>query len=99
MTQQQLATIEQSLTGLTALDKLELAERLLHELRSVVAEDRQQPANDTRPLSEAEFKQRLLASGLMASLPIPPDSTTRPAFQPVTIEGEPLSETILRERR
>jgi hypothetical protein len=48
---------------------------------------------------EAEFKQQLLKSGLMTSLPTPPDPATRRPFQPVTLEGESLSETIIRERR
>jgi putative addiction module CopG family antidote len=51
------------------------------------------------PPTEAEFKRQLLASGLMTSLPTPTDPASRPNFQPVAIEGEPLSETILRERR
>ena len=45
--------------------------------------------------SEAEFKQQLL--NLMTSLPIPPDPATRRTFRPVTLEVEPLSETIIRE--
>jgi Arc/MetJ-type ribon-helix-helix transcriptional regulator len=49
--------------------------------------------------SEAEFKQQLLKSGLMTSLPTPPDPANRRTFQPITLEGEPLSETIIRERR
>ena len=35
----------------------------------------------------------------MTSLPTPADPATRPTLQPVAIEGEPLSETIIRERR
>jgi len=52
-----------------------------------------------RPLTEAEFKQHLLDIGLMTSLPTPLDPSQREDFQPITIEGEPLSETIIRERR
>ena len=52
-----------------------------------------------RPPTEAEFKRQLLAAGLMTSLPTPADPATRPVLQPVAIEGEPLSETIIRERR
>jgi Arc/MetJ-type ribon-helix-helix transcriptional regulator len=50
-------------------------------------------------MSEDEFKRSLLESGLMSSLPIPSDPASRPAFQPISIEGETLSETIIRERR
>ena len=51
------------------------------------------------PMTEEEFKRQLLNSGLMSSLPTPSDPGSRPAFQPITLEGEPLSETIIRERR
>jgi Arc/MetJ-type ribon-helix-helix transcriptional regulator len=51
------------------------------------------------PMSEAAFKRHLLQSGLMSSLPTPADPATRPAFQPIAVEGEPVSETIIRERR
>jgi len=52
-----------------------------------------------KPLTEDEFKLQLLATGLMTSLPTPLDPAKRRDFQPVSIEGEPLSETIIRERR
>ena len=58
----------------------------------------QEPAA-RRPPTEAEFKRHLLAAGLMNGLPTPGDPATRPVLQPVAIEGEPLSETIIRERR
>ena len=51
------------------------------------------------PLTEEEFKQQLVDAGLMTSLPTPLDPAMRQPFQPVKIEGEPLSETIIRERR
>jgi len=41
----------------------------------------------------------LLAAGLMTSLPAPADAAARSPVQPVAVEGEPLSETIIRERR
>ena len=50
-------------------------------------------------MTEAEFKRQLLACGLMTSLPTPADPATRPPFQPVAVERELLSETIIRERR
>lgn len=52
-----------------------------------------------RPLTEDEFQQQLLRSGLIASLPMPSDPADRPHFEPVTLEGEPLSDMIVRERR
>jgi hypothetical protein len=62
-----------------------------------MALQQEQPA--AKPLTEEQFKQQLLESGLMICLPTPTDPAARPPFQPVKIEGEPLSEMIIRERR
>jgi len=91
--------VEKSILGLSILDKLELIERLVHELRSSIATNDHESASHINPLSEDGFKRQLLQSGLITSLPTPPDSPPRPTLQPVTISGEPLSETIIRERR
>jgi hypothetical protein len=52
-------------------------------------------------MTEAEFDQHLLEIGLVSSLPDPALDLDDddPDDQPVTIKGEPLSETIIRERR
>ena len=54
----------------------------------------------TEPLSVQELEQKPLESGFLASVP-PPRDPAAPAwsFEPVKIEGEPLSETVIRERR
>jgi len=98
MTHQQWETIERSLIGLSPQDKLELAERLIHELR-LTPSGTPAPSSRLMPMSEEEFKQQLLRSGLMSNLPTPADPASRPVFEPIAIEGEPLSETIIRERR
>jgi hypothetical protein len=56
---------------------------------------------EKRPLTEAEFHQHLLGVGLISSVPDPSldIDDDDPDDAPVTIEGEPLSETIIRERR
>ena len=46
-----------------------------------------------------EFDQYLLKSGLMSRLPDTEADFDDPDDQPVDIQGEPLSETIIRERR
>ena len=61
-------------------------------------------ARATRPkkkMTEAEFDQHLLKIGLISSLPDPAldIDDDDPDDAPVTIKGEPLSETIIRERR
>ncbi|MGA2699483.1 MAG: hypothetical protein ABSH35_00090 [Isosphaeraceae bacterium] len=99
MTIHQWQTIERSLIGLSPQDKLELVEHLLHELRVVAASGTQSPAPRIAEMTEDEFKQQLLKSGRVSSLPTPADPASRPVFQPITLEGEPLSETIIRERR
>jgi hypothetical protein len=52
-------------------------------------------------LTREEFHRRLLAEGRLASLPDPALDLDDddPDDQPIVIEGEPLSETIIRERR
>lgn len=58
------------------------------------------PPQAKKPLSIEEIHRQMLASGLLASLPDPAlDSDDDPDDQAVPIKGEPLSETILRERR
>jgi Arc/MetJ-type ribon-helix-helix transcriptional regulator len=54
-----------------------------------------------KPLTEAEFNQHLLSIGLITSLPDPAQDIDDddPDDAPVIIKGEPLSETIIRERR
>jgi hypothetical protein len=54
-----------------------------------------------KKMTEVEFDQHLLKIGLISSLPDPAldIDDDDPADQPVSIKGEPLSETIIRERR
>jgi hypothetical protein len=58
-------------------------------------------ATKKKPLTRDEFNQRLIAAGLITRLPDPSldIDDDDPDDQPVTIKGEPLSETIIRERR
>ena len=62
---------------------------------------RNEPAVPKKKMTEAEFDQHLLKIGLISSLPDPAldIDDDDPDDQPVTIKGEPLSETIIRERR
>ena len=58
------------------------------------------PQAARKPLTEQELERNLLESGFLASVP-PPADPAAPAwrFEPVKIDGEPLSETVIRERR
>ncbi len=51
------------------------------------------------PLTEAELQQHMLKIGLMTQLPDTAADFDDPEDVPITIKGEPLSETIIRERR
>src|SRR5262245_46384927 len=70
---------------------------------SAKASKRAKPAQaePRKPMTEEEFKQHLLSIGLITSLPDPSldIDDDDPDDQPIAIEGEPLSETIIRERR
>ncbi len=82
------ASLDEAMTEAAAL----LVERLKQEHTQ---------ATPTRnPLTEEQLEQQLVQSGFLASVP-PPLSTATPPwkFEPVKIEGEPLSETVIRERR
>jgi Arc/MetJ-type ribon-helix-helix transcriptional regulator len=57
------------------------------------------PAQPTKPLTVAELHQKLLAEGRISRLPDTGADFDDPDDQPITIEGEPLSQTVIRERR
>ena len=57
------------------------------------------PRQPEKQLTEAEFDQHLLAIGLMSQLPNTDADFDDPDDEPTTIKGEPLSETVIRERR
>jgi hypothetical protein len=66
------------------------------------AAKRAKPAQaSTKPPSIAELHRKMMARGLILRLPDPTldIDDDDPDDAPVAIEGEPLSETILRERR
>ena len=54
-----------------------------------------------KPISIDELHRKMMARGLITRLPDPSldIDDDDPDDQPVTIKGEPLSETIIRERR
>ena len=61
-----------------------------------IIREREAPASEEE--KEAAFHQAMLAAGLLTSIPPPrdPSKAARPIFE---VKGEPLSETIMRERR
>jgi Arc/MetJ-type ribon-helix-helix transcriptional regulator len=52
-----------------------------------------------KPLTIEELHRQMMAEGLITQLPDTAADFDDPDDQPITIKGEPLSETIIRERR
>ena len=59
------------------------------------------PVEPKKPLTIEELHQQMMADGLITQLPNPAEDIDDddPEDQPIVIKGEPLSETIIRERR
>jgi putative addiction module CopG family antidote len=90
--------LESYVQGQVARGRFASPDEVIAEAVRRLRQAEQEPPARTPP-TEAEFKRQLLAAGLMTSPPTPADPATRPVLQPVALEGEPLSETIIRERR
>ncbi len=64
------------------------------------AHDTGQPELTPEEVAEQELQRRLLAAGIISEIKLPPRLLpARERFTPVPISGEPISETIIRERR
>ena len=61
------------------------------------AEAAPQPAK--KPMTKGEFHRHLIEIGLMSQLPDTAADYDDPDDEPIAIKGEPLSETVIRERR
>ncbi len=57
------------------------------------------PPPAKKPMTKDEFHRHLIEIGLMSRLPDTAADFDDPDDEPVPIEGEPLSETVIRERR
>ncbi len=57
------------------------------------------PQKPKKPLTRDEFDKHLLAIGLISQLPNTEADFDDPDDEPIKIKGEPLSETVIRERR
>jgi Arc/MetJ-type ribon-helix-helix transcriptional regulator len=60
---------------------------------------RARPAQPKKPLTRAELDQYMLERGLLSEIPDSDADFDDPDDEPIEIKGEPLSETIIRERR
>jgi len=84
--------------GKLSLDEArEVAERLANYLREhesvALAEEETEDRED-------EFERQLLAKGVISHIPTRDETDEEfDEFEPIEVSGEPLSETIIRERR
>jgi hypothetical protein len=97
-----------SLKGLSVEQARQLRRQLDKQLAQPKAPPARSPAKTAKSakaappkkkMTEAEFDQHLLKIGLMSQLPDTAADYDDPDDVPVKIKGEPLSETVIRERR
>jgi len=50
-------------------------------------------------MTEDEFQMRLMSEGIISELPRPLTEREEESFRPIQVQGRPLSETIIEERR
>lgn len=81
-------------------------ERLVREARTLPPEEWRQliealsgNAEPQTAISEEEFQAHLLKAGIISELPKPLADRQTSDFQPIAVQGKPLSETIIEERR
>jgi hypothetical protein len=64
----------------------------------IAFDDPSKPANARRPITPDDLHRQMLEDGLLTQLPNAAEDVDDDD-EPIAIEGEPLSETIIRERR
>jgi hypothetical protein len=57
------------------------------------------PQSAKKPMTKDEFHRHLIEIGVMSQLPDTAADYDDPDDEPIAIKGEPLSETVIRERR
>lgn len=50
-------------------------------------------------MTEEEFQAHLMSEGVISELPKPLEEREEEVFRPIRVQGQPLSETIIEERR
>jgi hypothetical protein len=81
-------------------------EKLYQEAMALPPDDLQRliemlsEAELARPeMTEEEFQMRLMSDGIISELPKPLAEREEEGFRPIQVQGKPLSETIIEERR
>ncbi len=75
------------------------ADDAIAEAIGLLQQKKQETQFQRKPLTPEELNRQLLEAGLLSQIPPRPDPATYQEFSPIVIQGEPLSETIIRERR
>ncbi len=85
-------------------------EQIEHEVKTLSAEDLRKvrelvdsllEKKESKPqMTEEEFEQHLYEKGIISEVKPPVTDFSRyDDYQPITVTGEPISETIIKERR
>jgi len=83
---------------LAEIQKLPPEER--HQLLDALTGDVSNGAQTGQPMSEDEVERILFARGIIGEIPDPSAYTDEDEdFEPIEVLGQPLSETIIEERR
>lgn len=83
---------------LEEIRKLPLSER--RQVSDKLRDELEQPELAGRSEKEQQFIKSMMKKGSIRQLPRRlPESPERRSFKPITVTGEPISETIIRERR
>jgi Arc/MetJ-type ribon-helix-helix transcriptional regulator len=88
--------LENSVRGLVQNGRFASVDDAMAEAARILLE---KPAPTSAPVTEAEILQQMLDIGLMTKLPDDAADFDDPDDQLIDIKGEPLSETVIRERR
>jgi len=88
-----MSTVEKVLEEVKTLTPGE--QRLVHTLLNSLLENQAHPQT-----TEGEFHQMLFHKGIISNIPNPADDADEDdEFEPVDVQGRPLSETVIEERR
>jgi Arc/MetJ-type ribon-helix-helix transcriptional regulator len=88
--------LERSILSLVDGGKYASVDEAMNEAARLLLQQ-QPPARE--PITKEAFHRHLIEIGLMSRLPDTDADYDDPDDQPIRIEGEPLSETVIRERR
>lgn len=87
---------------LSEIQKLPLSDvrRIAHQLTNYLREQESIVIDEEAEHGEDEFERYLLAKGVVSHIATRDETDEEfDAFEMIEVEGEPLSETIIRERR